>query len=193
MTAFRKNRLLAFLLALTLVFSVMTFSAFAEGETPDDAATTTETAEQSTSAVEDDSNTTAAEGSTTADDSTTAGTVTTTASASDDKTDDTKKTEKKKWSAGKWIEFIITIIILASLVIFAIIKREKLVKFVRGLNSERKKVVWMSLNQVKKNTLVVVAIIVALAIVIFLLDFAFGSGVDALNSFMRNLGSKAAG
>ena len=50
----------------------------------------------------------------------------------------------------------------------------------KGFKSELKKIVWSSKNDVKKNTIVVVVAIVALAIVVGLLDFAFNKGIVAL-------------
>ncbi|MGM9682213.1 MAG: preprotein translocase subunit SecE [Eubacteriales bacterium] len=50
----------------------------------------------------------------------------------------------------------------------------------RGFKSEFKKIVWPSWKQVRKNTLVVVVVVIACAIVIGALDYAFSSGIRAL-------------
>ncbi len=50
----------------------------------------------------------------------------------------------------------------------------------RGFKSEFKKIVWPSWKQVRKNTLVVLIVILVFAIAIGALDFAFSSGMRAL-------------
>ncbi|MBQ9080979.1 MAG: preprotein translocase subunit SecE [Clostridia bacterium] len=67
-------------------------------------------------------------------------------------------------------------------VVFAIIKREKLKVWWLSYKSELKKIVWSSPDQVKKNTIVVVVVVLATAIVIGLLDFAFTKGIFALGN-----------
>ena len=53
----------------------------------------------------------------------------------------------------------------------------------RGFKSETKKIVWPSWKQVFKNTGVVLVIVIACAIVIGALDYAFSEGISALASF----------
>ena len=50
----------------------------------------------------------------------------------------------------------------------------------RGLKSECKKIVWPTWKQVVKNTAVVLAVVCIAAVAIFLLDFAFSNGIEAL-------------
>ena len=50
----------------------------------------------------------------------------------------------------------------------------------KGFKSEIKKIVWPSWKQVLKNTGVVLVIVIAFAIVIALLDYAFSGGIRAL-------------
>ena len=50
----------------------------------------------------------------------------------------------------------------------------------RGFKSEFNKIVWPSWNQVRKNTLVVLVIVVICSIMIGAFDFAFSQGMRAL-------------
>jgi preprotein translocase subunit SecE len=62
-------------------------------------------------------------------------------------------------------------------------KKGKLKEAWRGFKSETKKIVWPSWKQVFKNTGVVLVIVIACAIVIGALDYAFSEGISALASF----------
>ena len=65
-------------------------------------------------------------------------------------------------------------------------KEKKAAKFKetgKGFKSETKKIVWPSWKQVFKNTGVVLVIVIACAIVIGALDYAFSEGISALASF----------
>lgn len=53
-------------------------------------------------------------------------------------------------------------------------------KWVRDLKSETKKIVWPTKEQVTNNTLVVIAAILIVGVFIWVLDFVFKFGVDAL-------------
>ena len=55
----------------------------------------------------------------------------------------------------------------------------------RGFKSETKKIVWPSWKQVFKNTGVVLVIVIACAIVIGALDYAFSEGISALASLFN--------
>ena len=55
----------------------------------------------------------------------------------------------------------------------------------RGFKSEVKKIVWPSWKQVFKNTGVVLVIVIACAIVIGALDYAFSEGISALASLFN--------
>ena len=50
-----------------------------------------------------------------------------------------------------------------------------------GFKSEFKKIVWSPRDQVRKNTIVVVVAVVALAIIIALADLVFMKGITALS------------
>ena len=57
----------------------------------------------------------------------------------------------------------------------------------RGFKSEFKKIVWPSWKQVRKNTLVVLVVMLVFAVVIALLDIAFSTGMRELTNFFANL------
>ena len=53
-------------------------------------------------------------------------------------------------------------------------------KYFRDTRSEMKKVVWPSRKQVINNTIVVCVVVLISALVVLLLDFVFGLGMDLL-------------
>ena len=53
-------------------------------------------------------------------------------------------------------------------------------KFFRDTKSELKKVVWPSKNNVKTNTITVIAVVLAAAVVLILLDLIFGGAIHLL-------------
>ena len=53
----------------------------------------------------------------------------------------------------------------------------------RGFKSECKKIVWPTWKQVVKNTFVVLVVVIACAIMIGALDYAFSHGIEALMHF----------
>ena len=59
-------------------------------------------------------------------------------------------------------------------------KKGKLKDAWKGFRSETKKIVWPTWKQILKNTLVVLVIVIACAIVIGVLDYAFSGGIRAL-------------
>ena len=56
----------------------------------------------------------------------------------------------------------------------------KVCKYFRELRSELKKVVWPTLQQVGKNTLVVLGCVLVVGIFIWLFDFVAGIGIEGL-------------
>lgn len=162
--------LAAFLLALVLMVMMATVCVNAEA----DAAAGDAAAAADTSAADD-----AAADTSAADDAAAADT-----SAADDKKDDTSddKKEEKKLSTFFWVSIGIFGAAIVAGVIVGIIKREKLKVWWKSYKSELKKIVWMPWPQVRKNSIVVIVVVVALAAVIGLLDFAFSKGIIALGS-----------
>lgn len=53
-------------------------------------------------------------------------------------------------------------------------------KFFRDTKSELKKVVWPSKNDVKTNTITVIAVVLVAAVVLILLDLIFGGAIHLL-------------
>ena len=162
--------LAAFLLALVLMVMMATVCVSAEA----DAAAGDAAAAADTSAADD-----AAADTSAADDAAAADT-----SAADDKKDDTSedKKDEKKLSTFFWVSIGIFGVAIIAGVIVGIIKREKLKVWWKSYKSELKKIVWMPWPQVRKNSIVVIVVVVALAAVIGLLDFAFSKGIIALGS-----------
>lgn len=171
-------------LAVVLMLSVFAMTAFADDllVSPNPAA---DGDVVDTDAVDDASDVTDKSGDT-ADDTT----------AADDSSDEVKEDaakedddddsdEEKGFSTSDLVLLIIFIVVAVAVVIYCIVKREKVGKFFRGLKSEFKKIVWSPWNQVRKNTLVVIVLVLALAIIIGLLDFLFGQGITELKNIFN--------
>ena len=56
----------------------------------------------------------------------------------------------------------------------------KIASFARSIKSEVKKISWSPWTDVKKNTFVVVVVIVACAIALAIIDFVFSTGISLL-------------
>ena len=101
--------------------------------------------------------------------------------AGHDHADETEE-EDKSLGLGFWISMGVLGALVIVGVVFAIIKREKLKVWLLSYKSELKKIVWSSKEDVKKNTIVVIVAVLAIAIVVGLLDFAFNKGIVALGN-----------
>lgn len=178
-----KKTLLALLLVFALLFTLMmpTYAADAadSSESTADAEGTNDTADDS------------AEGSTT-NESEDAGETTAKVDTDDEK--------EESWGVGEWISLGIGVVILVTLLVFAILFisakddgtagkdgskvpfRIRGKRYFRSVRSESKKVVWTPWKTVRKNTLVVLVILVVCAIVIGALDWVFSKGIIALAS-----------
>ena len=88
--------------------------------------------------------------------------------------------EEKGMSLGDIISLAVLGVVIILVVIYCLTHKEKVAKLFRGLKSELKKIVWTPWNQVRKNTVVVLVIIIATIIVIGVLDFLFSRGILAL-------------
>lgn len=163
--------LLVALLTLCMVFSLMAVSAFAD-ETVTESESETTAASESESASE---SATATETATETESATTAATETETTAETT-----TESTEDKEAKTRGIINLIVGGVILVVLVVLAIVFRKKIPVWYRGVKSECGKIVWCPKDKLKKNTLVVVVIIVALAVLIGLLDLAFSEGIEWL-------------
>ena len=92
--------------------------------------------------------------------------------------------EKEGLGLGFWISLGIFGALIIAGVILAIIKREAVGKWWKSYKSELKKIVWYPWNDVRKGTIVVVVVVVGLAAVIGLLDFAFFKGITGLGKII---------
>lgn len=98
----------------------------------------------------------------------------------DDETEE--EPEEKNLGVGFFVSLGVLGVLIIVGVVFAIIKREKLKIWWGSIKSELKKIVWSSPEQVKKNSIVVIVFVVALAVAIGLLDFVFFRGIAALSN-----------
>lgn len=126
----------------------------------------------------------AASGETTAAVETTVTAETTAAvtTAADTTADDT--TEDTGLGLGFWISMGVLGVLIIVGVFFGIKYREGLVKWLRSYKSEIKKIVWMPWPDVRKNTIVVIVVIVVLGILIAMLDYVFSKGIIALGNLL---------
>ena len=181
-----KRTSLALVLAVVLMLSLFPVAAYAledAGSAAEDEAGIVLDASQSTENTEDDA---------TADDAT-ADDATADDATADDKTADTEADEhdhdhdtettgeeEKGLTLGDIISLAVLGVVIILVVIYCLTHKEKVGKIFRGIKSELKKIVWTPWNQVRKNTIVVLVIIVAAAIVIGVLDLLFSRGILTL-------------
>ena len=142
----------AALIAVVLMISLFAMPAFAEEAT---------SGEQSTEGVTEATTEGATEGSTEAS----------TGTGSSD-----KKEDDGKLGVGGIIGICIGAAIVVALVILGVKFRVEIAKYLRVLKSESKKIVWFPWDQTKKNTIVVLIVLIACAAAICLLDFALNKG-----------------
>lgn len=184
MISFRKTRnLFALLMIITVLSLLCSVSVFA------DAGTTAGTTAADTSAADTSAADTSASDTTGTD---TTGTDTTGADTTGadttaaDTTDAAGSDSDGGLSTGDIVGLVITGVIVIVLAVLGIRFRDKVAKFVRSLISEIKnKIVWSTWKDSRKNTIVVIVIVLILAAVIWLLDTAFWNGIlrlgDAIN------------
>ena len=82
---------------------------------------------------------------------------------------------------------ILIVLVIAAVIFFFVIpkRREKTLKFFRGLKSECKKVSWYSWSQTIRGSAVVAIIAVVIAIVVGLLDVGFTQGLNAITGLFK--------
>jgi len=189
MTAFNTRRnLLALLLAVVFACSLFTVGAFAEEETTTTAETTEAVTEEPTGEETTGEETTGEETTgdettgdeTTGDETTSEETSSTEESTSEEETTEELKGFNKFWKENftrngkvyitKLVVWGLVIAGLIAGVVFCIVKKEKVGEFLRALNSEKKRIVWSSWKDTRKNTLVVLAVVAAITLVIFLFN-----------------------
>ena len=96
----------------------------------------------------------------------------------------TEKVEKVDHTKGI-INLCVGGVILIALIVLAIVYRSKIPVWFRSLKSECGKIVWCPKDKLKKNTFVVIVIILALTVLIGVLDFAFSNGLILLNGLFK--------
>lgn len=166
MTAIRKrNALAALLMVLCLLLSFSIVSVSADDTDVEGEATAAEA--EATGAATDAATDAATEAATEA------GTTGT-----------TEKVEKVDHTQGI-INLCVGGVILIALIALAIVFRKKIPVWYRSLKSECGKIVWCPKDKLKKNTFVVIVIILALTVLIGVLDFAFSNGLILLNGLFK--------
>ena len=164
-----KRSALSLILALVLVFSLFSVSVFAEDAADSD----TETEVVADGAVESGAE---SEGETEADD------------GHDHDHDHDHGDEKEEEKKGMTTFDIVSLVILGVLIVVGVIyclkNKEKVGKFLRSLKSEFKKISWSSWKDVRKNTLVVLVVVIAVAILIGIVDVLFSKGIIALDNLI---------
>lgn len=183
--AFKKFSKVAFavLMAVALIISVSPICAFAADDEVTDAVSDTAAvteavtdAETSADAASETEAPADKEPSAADTNAETSGEETTPA----DSTDDTKTDEKKGISTGTIVSLAIVLVIVIAAAVYCIKNKEKVAKFFREVKSELKKIVWTPWSQVKKNTFVVLVIVIICAAAIGALDYLFSKGIFAL-------------
>ena len=95
--------------------------------------------------------------------------------------------EAKSLTTDQIVWIVFGGVVLVAAIVLGIIFREKVKKFFRVYNSERKKIVWLPWDQTKKSTWVVLVVLVAAAAAICLLDFGLFKGVTKLIDWLGNM------
>ena len=176
-----RRNLLALLLAVVFACSVFTVSVFASEETTTPVAEETTEPTEETTAGEETSGEETSEGATTE--------ATTESGTAEETTTEEKTTEEETtlnfWQENftrinsdkerviYWSKIVVWGLVIAGLiagVVFCIVKREKVGEFLRALKSEIKRIVWSSWKETRKNTLVVLVVVLAITLVIFLFN-----------------------
>ena len=98
--------------------------------------------------------------------------------------EDKKEEEKKGLTTGDIVSLAILGVVIIIVAIYCIKNREKVGKYFRSLRSEFKKIVWSPWNQVRKNTLVVIVVVVAIALIIGIADYIFSNGIRSLGNLL---------
>ena len=98
-------------------------------------------------------------------------------SASTGSTTTTTTPEKKGLEPTAIVFICIGGLLVVAGVVLGIKYREKVVKFLRVYKSESKKVVWLSWDQTKKSTLVVLVVLVLAGALICLVDLGLSKGL----------------
>ena len=169
-TSVKFSKIFAVILAAMLMLTLLTANIFADEVTGETAETTAEVASDATEAPAEE----------------------TEAPAEDDHDHDTETTGETEEDEHdhdiNWVDIIVSAsIIVLGVVAFVICYfaipsfQAKVKKFISDYKSELKKVTWSSKEDVRRNTITVIVVIIALVIVIALLDIIFSGGIEALS------------
>lgn len=165
MTAISKrNALVALLMTLCLLLA-LAVPAFADGEEATAAETVAETVVESAEAATD------------------AGTEAVTAAGTEAATEAKTEAETEPAPVDRTkgiINLAVGAVILIAIVVLIIVFRAKIPVWFKAVKSECGKIVWCPKDKLKKNSFVVIVIIVILAVLIGLLDYAFSEGIILL-------------
>lgn len=163
MTSVRSSKIMAALLAVMLMLTLLSTTVFATDSEPVAAPADTTAGAASSAADPDDS----------------AAPSDTGASGSDKKDED----NSINWDLIISLSIIGLAVVLFVIFYFANNKfHDRVNKFCREYKSELGKVVWSPARDVKQNTLVVIVIVAATALIIGVLDFVFSKGIISLGS-----------
>ena len=97
-----------------------------------------------------------------------------------DHDEEEKEEEKKGLTTGDIISLAVLGVAIIAVVIYCLTHEEKVGKFFRSLKSEFKKITWTPWTQVRKNTIVVLIVVISIGLVIAGLDLIFSQGIYAL-------------
>lgn len=173
--------ILCTVLAIFMMMSVLVVPAFAEEEEPSADESTTAATEPETSADTVDGTTADTTAGTTA--GTTTGTTDGTTTGTTTETGKTEEQKKAERTRGI-INLVVGAVILLALIVLGIVFRAKIPVWFKAIKSECGKIVWCPKDKLKKNSFVVIVIILILAVLIGLLDFAFSRGIILLGDLI---------
>ena len=180
---FKSNKLaiLAALLSLLMLFSAFAVPAFAEDATTAEETTAAETVEETEAGSE-----TETESESATETGTEASTTTSATTKEETTTEDKAAAEAKKQQKTRGIiNLCVGAAILVALAVLVIVYRAKIPTWWKGLKSECGKITWCPKEKLKKNTFVVVIIILVIALAIGVLDFVFSRGMILLGDLFH--------
>ena len=183
MNMFKSNKLavLAALLSLLMLFSAFAIPAFAEDVTTAEETTAAETVEETEAGSDTES-----ESESATETGTEASTTTSATTKEETTTEDKAAAEAKKQQKTRGIiNLCVGAAILIALAVLIIVYRAKIPTWWKGLKSECGKITWCPKEKLKKNTFVVVIIILVIALAIGVLDFVFSRGMILLGDLFH--------
>ena len=184
---FKSNKLaiLAALLSLLMLFSAFAIPAFAEDATTAEETTAAETVEETEAGSDAESESETAADSET-ESATEASTTTAATTKEETTTEDKDAAEAAKQQKTRGIiNLCVGAAILVALAVLIIVYRAKIPTWWKGLKSECGKITWCPKEKLKKNTFVVVIIILVIALAIGVLDFVFSRGMILLGDLFH--------